>query len=175
MIVDKNLAEGDSRYWLALAREYYRELGADDHREELGELVDQSIALAEERNIPWQERCNIYFVYNLSESGRDDAFESTMAQCHKQFEERLKVNYLCPCTWYALVLYTIIDGRYDEAVQRADQWFTDGGSTSMLEWEPMFRLLSDHPAYEELLARNAEQVARQQQIYLSGKERIKGP
>ena len=74
-----------------------------------------------------------------------------------------------------LILYTIIDGRYEEAAQRADQWFTDGGSSSMLEWEPMFSLLSDHPQYEEFLVRNAEQVARQQQIYLSGKERIKGP
>jgi hypothetical protein len=98
-----------------------------------------------------------------------------MTQCHKQFEERLKVNYLCPCTWYGMVLYTIIDGRYEEAVQRADQWFTDGGSSSFFEWEPMFRLLADQPEYEDFLARNAEQLARQQQIYLSGTERIKGP
>jgi len=175
VIVDKHMAEGDSPYWLVLASEYYRAEGADNYKGKIGELVDQSIALAEQNNVPWRERCNVYFIYNLRESGHDDAFESTMAQCHKQFDERLKVNYLCPCTWYGMVLYTILDGRYDEAVQRADQWFTDGGSTSLLEWEPMFSLLSDQPEYEDFLARNAEQIARQQQIYLSGKERIKGP
>jgi TolB-like protein/Flp pilus assembly protein TadD len=175
VIVDKHLAEGDSRYWLALAREFYRALGATDSQEQINQLIDRSIALAERQNVPWRDQCNVYFVYDLRGSGHDDAFESTMTQCHKQFEERLKVNYLCPCTWYSLILYTAIDGRYDEAVQRADQWFTDGGSTSMLKWEPMFSLLSDHPKYEELLARNAEQVEHQQQIYLSGKERLKGP
>jgi tetratricopeptide (TPR) repeat protein len=175
LIIDKKLAEGDSPYWFALAREYHRAEGADDFQEKISELIDLSIADAEQRNVPWRDRCNVYFVYDLRGSGHDDAFESTMAQCHKQFEERLKVNYLCPCTWYGLILYTIIDGRYEEAAQRADQWFTDGGSSSMLEWEPMFSLLSDHPQYEEFLVRNAEQVARQQQIYLSGKERIKGP
>ena len=174
-LVDKHLAEGDSRYWLAIAREYYRAEGADDHQENISELIDRSIAHFEQEKVPWREQCNVYFVFDLRGSGHDDAFESTMTQCHKQFEERLKVNYLCPCTWYGLVLYTIVDGRYDVAVQRADQWFTDGGSTSLLEWEPMFSLLSDQPEYEDFLLRNAEQLARQQQIYLSGKARIEGP
>ena len=174
-IMDKNLAEDNSPYWFALAMEYYRTEGADDSRKRISELVDRSIAYYEEKNIPWQDHCHPYFVYNLRETGHDAGFESTMTQCHKQFEERLKVNYLCPCTWYGMVLYTIIDGRYEEAVQRADQWFTDGGSTSFLEWEPMFALLADQPEFEDFLARNAEQMARQQQIYLSGTERIKGP
>jgi TolB-like protein/Tfp pilus assembly protein PilF len=175
LIIDKRLAEEATPYWLMLAREYYRALGADDHQGEIDELIDRSIASYEENNIPWQDRCHVFLVYDLRESGREEAFESTMAQCHKQFEERLKVNYLCPCTWYSLILYTIVDGRYEVAAQRADQWFTDGGSNALLEWAPIFSLLSDHPDYEGFLARNAEQVARQQQIYLSGKERLKGP
>ena len=175
VIMDRKLAEGESHYWLILAAEYYRTERADNYKEKISELVDRSIAYYEDKNIPWQDRCYPYLVYNLGETGHDAAFQSMMTQCHKQFEERLKVTYLCPCTWYGMILYTIIDGRYEEAAQRADQWFTDGGSTALLEWEPMFRLLSDHPQYEDFLARNAEQMARQQQIYLSGKERLAGP
>jgi len=172
-IVDKHMAEEDpGRYWLALARQYYRSAGADYHGEKINELVDQTIASAEQNNVPWREQCYVYFVYDLRESGRSDAFESTMAQCHKQFEERLKVNYLCPCSWFRMVLYTIVDGRYNVAVERTDQWLRDGGSTALLAYEPIFNLLSDHPEYEGLLARNAEQVERQQQIYLSGRDAI---
>lgn len=171
-LVDKHLAEENPARWYSLAREYYREEGAEGYKEKISELVEQSIASFEQQNIPWREQCNVYFVYDLREADRDDAFESTMMQCHKQFEERLKVNYLCPCTWFGLVLYTITDGRYDEAVQRADQWLTNGGSSSLLAHEPIFKLLSDQPEYEDLLLRNAEQVERQKQIYLSGKEVI---
>ena len=81
----------------------------------------------------------------------------------------MKVKYICPCTFYGVVQYTILDGRLDDAVQRADQWLSNGDSASWLPFDPAFTILKDRPEYPELLARNAEQLERQRQIYLAGK------
>jgi hypothetical protein len=57
----------------------------------------------------------------------------------------------------------------DDAVQRADQWLSNGDAASWVPNDPIFRQLADRPEYPDLLARNAEQLERQRQIYLSGK------
>ena len=63
---------------------------------------------------------------------------------------------------------TIIDGRLDEAVERADFWLSNGDSQAGLHVDPVFRLLSERPEYDELMKRNAEQLERQREIYFSG-------
>jgi hypothetical protein len=46
---------------------------------------------------------------------------------------------------------------------------SNGDSASWVPLDPIFRQLEDRPEYPDLLARNAEQLERQRQIYLSGK------
>ena len=67
-----------------------------------------------------------------------------------------------------MVLVTILEGNLDEAVERTDFWLSNGDSRADLHFDPIFRLLSERPEYEELLARNALQVERQRELYLSG-------
>ena len=50
----------------------------------------------------------------------------------------------------------------------ADFWLSNGDSQAGLHVDPVFRLLSERPEYDELLKRNARQVKRQREIYLSG-------
>jgi hypothetical protein len=92
-----------------------------------------------------------------------------MADCQQRMEERIKVNYFCPCSYYNLVIYTIVDGRIDEAVERADQWLTNGDSSYSIGVDPIFNRLSGQPEYSDFLARNAAQIERQKNIYYSGK------
>jgi hypothetical protein len=105
----------------------------------------------------------------LREAGRTDNTVGMMQKCNEVYEERLKVNYVCPCSFYGVVQYTILDGRLDDAVQRADQWLSNGDSSSWVAFDPVFMELQDRPEYPDLIARNAEQLERQRQIYLSGK------
>lgn len=93
-----------------------------------------------------------------------------MASCDKVYEERLKANYLCPCSFFGVVQYTIIDDRLDEAVARADQWLSNGDSMSFLPHNVIFAKLEDHPEYAEFLTRNEEQLERQRQIYFAGRK-----
>ncbi|MEJ2256322.1 MAG: hypothetical protein P8X98_04850 [Woeseiaceae bacterium] len=66
------------------------------------------------------------------------------------------------------MLLTILDRRLDEAVERADFWLVNGDSQAGLHVDPVFRVLSERPEYDGLMARNARQVERQREIYLSG-------
>ena len=129
----------------------------------------QEISLLEKNKVPWRERCMVFLVGDLIGAGRDEDAASMMAKCQESYEERLKAQYLCPCSFYGVVLYTILDGRLDEAVQRADQWLAGGDSMSWLPFDPVFAELKDRPEYAELLARNEEQLARQRQIYAAGR------
>ena len=91
-----------------------------------------------------------------------------MEKCRASLEEWIKASYLCPCSWYNVVLVTILEGDLDEAVKRADFWLSNGDSQAGLHVDPIFRLLSERPEYDELMARNAQQVKRQREIYLNG-------
>lgn len=109
-------------------------------------------------------------INDLRDIGRGDETTGMLANCNKVFEERLKANYLCPCTFFGVVQYTIVDGRLDEAVTRADQWLSNGDSMSFLRHNTIFAKLKDRPEYEDLLARNEEQLERQRKIYFAGRE-----
>ena len=96
-----------------------------------------------------------------------------MQECRKAFEERLKVKYLCPCAFLGLVMYTTLDERYEDAMRRADEWLSNGDSSSILGVSEILTKLADQPGYDELLARNAEQLERQRQIYFAGRDNTK--
>ena len=114
-------------------------------------------------------------INDLRDIGRSDETAGMMEACNSKYEERLKANYLCPCTFFGVVLYTIIDGRLDEAVTRADQWLTNGDSMSFLPHNFIFDKLKDRPEYEDLLARNEEQLERQRKIYFAGRDNTAAP
>jgi tetratricopeptide (TPR) repeat protein len=169
-LLDKHLATEDPSYWYSNGRDYLRVAGAGPTDPEFSRLLDKSLAWHEKNNVQWRERCMLNLVNDLQEVGRGDEVAGMMQQCNKQFEERLKVQYLCPCTFFGVVMYTILDGRLDEAAQRADEWLSNGDSMSFLPQSQVFNKLKDRPEYPELLARNEEQLERQRQIYLAGRE-----
>jgi len=168
-ILDRNLDETATPEWQYIAREYYRLTNSVDLKEKLNLSVEQQIAALDNQDRPWRDTCNVYLAFDLQEVGRDDDVAGIMADCQKRMEDRIKVNYFCPCSYYNLVIYTIVDGRLDEAVKRADQWLTNGDSSYSLAADPIFSRLSDRPEYSDFLARNAAQIERQKNIYYSGK------
>ena len=168
-ILDRNLSETATPEWQSIARSYFRITNPDNLEQKMNRSMDAQIAQMDKQNRPWRSTCNVYLAFDLREIGREDELDGIMADCSKKMEERLKVNYFCPCSYYYLVVFTIVDGRIDEAVQRSDQWLTNGDSSFWIETDPIFSRLSDRPEYPDLLARNAAQIERQIQIYNSGK------
>ena len=167
-ILDRHKNE-DSRNWNYNARRYYRVAGGEQRLKNLAEEVEENIAYYESRNVNWRDTCALYLIYDLRlTNSHADAVESMMAQCDTEHEQRFKANYYCPCQILSLVRYTILSGRFDEAVERAEQWLASGGNDIRLPVDPIFELLSGRPEYQEILDRNAEQIARQRQIYLAG-------
>jgi hypothetical protein len=130
--------------------------------------VAQNLAHLDEEGIPWREQCRPYLIYDMRQAGVVDGVDEMMAECRKRTEERLKAKYLCPCSWYNLVLFAALDGRTDEAIARAREWLDSGDSNGLLELDPIILEWADRPEFAELMARNAEQVERQRQIYLAG-------
>jgi len=163
----------DPKTWYAYGRWLYSIEQGEGSRQQLERLVDLDIQRMDELQIPWRERCNPYLVNELRALGREAETTDMMTRCQKQVEERFKAQYLCPCSWFRVVQYTILDGRMDEAVQRADQWLGNGDSSFDLHLDPIFTQLKDRPEYAGLLARNAAQMERQREIYLAG--RAEGP
>ena len=150
------------------ASQYLAVYDTEDSDAKLRDFVAREIEYLDSHNVPWQERCEPYLIHGLRSVGRDAPIESMMDRCRSYLEERFKARYLCPCSWYNVVLVTILDGRLDVAVERADFWLSNGDSQPGLHVDPVFRLLSERPEYDELLARNSRQVERQREIYLSG-------
>jgi hypothetical protein len=91
-----------------------------------------------------------------------------MEECRNHTDERLKAGYLCPCSWFNLVLFATIDGRTDEAIERAREWLKNGDSSAQLRNEPIIKSWADRPEYQEILAGNEQEFKRQQEIYLAG-------
>jgi len=169
-LIDQGLQKDPPEYWAWEGRHWLRHAGDGPADPEYAKFVDFTLAGFEKRNVKWQERCMPELINDLRDVGRGDETAGMLANCNKVFEERLKANYLCPCTFFGVVQYTIVDGRLDEAVTRADQWLTNGDSMSYLPHNPIFEKLKDRPEYEDLLARNEEQLERQRQIYFAGRE-----
>jgi len=167
-LLEKGLKDDLDQYWLWAAQTYYEvmrnELGVDP----LKSAAARQLAWMEDNGIPWRKQCHPYLIYDLRTAGVDDGVDDMMEECRKRTEERLKAGYLCPCTFFNLVLFATLDGRTDQAVERALQWLDNGDSFSWLSADPILQEWSDRPEYEQMLIRNAEQVARQQQIYLQG-------
>jgi len=169
-LVDR-LADEDPRTWRRFARAYYRVAGGEQRLEKLSAAVEQTIASWEERDVPWREYCVIGLIYDLRVlDSHEDAVDSMMAACDTEYEARLKAKYICPCELKALVNYMILDGRFDEAVERAEQWLDSGGYDPGLAISPIFKLIAERPEYQDLLTRSAEQMERQKQIYLAGRD-----
>ena len=169
-VIDRGIENrGSEAHWYWHARDVLRQSGDGPADPRFSELLDQQIALLDSNQVPWRERCNLMLISDLRDAGRPEDTASMMSACHERFEERIKVQYLCPCSFLGLVMYTILDGRTDEAVERAEQWLSNGDSNSWLPYNHVFAELKDRPEYAELLARNEEQLARQREIYAAGR------
>jgi TolB-like protein len=168
-VVDEGLIDVDGPHWFWHARDLLRFSSDGPADPAFSELIDLEINLLETNKVPWRERCMVFLIGDLQDVGRGEDAASMMAQCRERYEEAIKAQYLCPCSFYGLVLYTILDGRHEDAVQRADQWLSGGDSMSWLPFDPVFGELRDRPQYAELLARNDEQLARQREIYAAGR------
>ena len=168
-ILDKELAKEDSTYWNLGALQLLYDTGDYATNPKVQGYLDKHLAYLEKNNVQWSNRCMTDLMFYMREAGRADDTDSMMQRCHEVYEERLKAKYICPCSFFGVVRYTILDGRLDDAVQRADQWLSNGDSASWVAFDPIFRQLEGRPEYPDLLARNAEQLERQRQIYLSGK------
>jgi len=168
-ILDEKLSEEDGGYWNYGALDYLDAAGDGAADPLFQEYLDKHLAYLEKNNVQWSNRCMTGLIYYMRQAGRADDTADMMQRCHEVYEERMKAKYICPCSFYGVVQYTILDGRMDDAVQRADQWLSNGDSASWLPFDPVFSELKDRPEYKDLLARNAEQLERQRQIYLSGK------
>jgi hypothetical protein len=122
----------------------------------------------EEEGIPWTNECRLYLLFDMKKAGIEEGVDEMMDKCRKTTEERLKAQYLCPCSWFDLVTFATIDGRIDEAVERTREWLNNSDSNSLLYMDPILQEWSDRPEYQEFLDRNDEQVKRQQALYLAG-------
>jgi hypothetical protein len=170
-LIDVGLLEGPPEYWAWEGRHWLRHAGDGPADPEYNTFVNMTLAGFEKRNVSWQERCMPELINDLRDVGRGDETAGMMASCDKVYEERLKANYLCPCTFFGVVQYTIVDDRLDEAVTRADQWLSNGDSMSFLPHNVIFAKLKDRPEYAEFLTRNEEQLERQRQIYFAGRDK----
>jgi TolB-like protein/Flp pilus assembly protein TadD len=168
-ILDEGLAGENASYWDFEARVYAREAGDGPTSPEFREHLDASLVEFEKNNVQWRERCITALIGDMRDAGRGDETAGMMARCEQVYEDRIKAGYLCPCSFYGVLQYTILDGRIDEAVERANQWLSNGDSMAYLPTDPIFQLLSDRPEYQEFINRNEAQLARQRQIYLSGR------
>ena len=168
-ILDAQLAQDDATYWNFFGLDYLDAVGNAADNPMYKEYLDKYLAYLEKDNVQWSDRCMTNLMFHMRQAGRADDTVSMMQRCHQVYEERMKVKYICPCSFFGVVQYTILDGRLDDAVQRADQWLGNGDSASWVVSDPILAELKGRPEYGELLARNAEQLERQRQIYLAGK------
>lgn len=148
----------------SLTREMRKEQGIEPFRSAVG----MQLSYFEERGIPLADRCRLYLLYDMKQAGIEEGVDELMQECRKSTEERLKAQYLCPCSWFNLVAFATIDGRIDDAIEHTREWLNNGDSYSLLYMDPVMQEWSDRPEYQEFLARNEEQVKRQQSLYMAG-------
>jgi TolB-like protein len=168
-LLDKHLAEETPGWrWLYNARYYYYVVEGPTAKPRLGELMTRTISRLDTENIPWRDRCSPYFVEDLQRAGNEADANIILDVCRTRYTQRLEAEYLCPCEWFGLVMFTILDGDLDLAVKRMNKWLEDGDSASFLKSNLVFRKLAHRPEYGSLLARNDAEVMRKQQQYLAG-------
>ncbi len=170
-LVEDGLASGeDMGKWLGAARSFYQLGIGEGSQARFRTVMDRSLERFEARNYDWREDCWPTLAGELQLAGREEDAAAVLAKCETQMEERFKARYLCPCTLYGVVQYTILTGRLREAVERADYWLSNGDSYYFLHLDPVFKRLEGQPEYADLLARNAAQIQRQQEIYLANRD-----
>jgi TolB-like protein/Tfp pilus assembly protein PilF len=167
-LMERGLEEELSAEWLSASREFHRTMTSELGVQPLKSAVGRQLAWMDEHKIPWREQCHPYLIHDMQESGLTDGVNAMMEECRKRTEERLKAQYLCPCSWFDLVLFATLDGRTDEAISRAREWVENGDSYSLLHTDPILQTWADRPEYEEIMALNSAQVERQQKIYTDG-------
>lgn len=171
-LLDEGLAGERADRWYNLGRWLYSVEQGENAIAQLDRFVQLELQSMTDDGFPWEQRCLPYLIHDLRTVGRPEQTEPMMDSCREGIEERFKARYLCPCTLNYVVLFTILDGRYDEAVERADFWLTNGDSDFSLHQDPIFSELADRPEYDELLARNAAQIQRQREIFLAGADTV---
>jgi tetratricopeptide (TPR) repeat protein len=167
-LLQKGLEEEPDEFWLFAEQTYYEVMRNELGIEPLKSSVARQLAWMEDKGIPWREQCHPYLIYDMRLVGEEDGVSDMMEECRKRTEERLNAGYLCPCTFFNLVLFATLDDRTDQAVERAMQWLDNGDSFSWLSADPILQEWAYRPEYQQVLIRNAQQVRRQQQIYLAG-------
>lgn len=161
-LVDKVIKDDDTdNYWMV--RDYFSRTDPAKYKE----WTRKTIAYYDANDIPWRDNCWMYFINDLKETGITDGVESMMKVCRKRTDEAVKAKYLCPCAWFELVQFYILDGQTDEAIRRAKEWNANGDSYNMIEFDPIFSKLSNWSGYQDLLKRNQAQVDRQREVYLA--------
>jgi len=130
--------------------------------------VAEHINYIEEEGIPWTDSCRLDLLFDMKKAGIEEGTGEMMEKCRKTTEERLKAQFLCPCSWFNLVTFAVIDDRTEDAIERTRQWLNNGDSASLLYMYPVMQEWVDRPEYQEFIDRNEEQVQRQQAMYLAG-------
>ena len=168
IVVEQLKGDDPDEHWVSHGREIYALHSGANSEDKLRDFVAREVDYLDSRSDTWQEGCSPYLIVSLRTVGRNEPAERMMEKCRASLEEWIKASYLCPCSWYNVVLVTILEGNLDEAVERTDFWLSNGDSQAGLHVDPVFLLLSERPEYDELMARNAQQVERQREIYLKG-------
>ncbi|MGH9580936.1 MAG: tetratricopeptide repeat protein, partial [Terriglobales bacterium] len=164
-LMEKGFKEDRNEYWLGAASTYARETRGEMGMRPFESAVAQNLAWLDENHIPLLDQCRPYLLQDMREAGVTDGVDGMMEKCRKATEERVKARFLCPCSWFNLVLFATLDGRTDDAITRAREWLDNGDSFSLLHTDPILQEWADRPEYQEILARNKEQVQHQQQLY----------
>mgnify|MGYP001826013348 FL=1 len=163
-------ANDDLPAWMRFApnRALAWELRAEQGMAPFKSAVAEHINYYDEKGVPWTNDCRLSLLFDMKKAGIEEGVSEMMDKCRKSTEERLKAQYLCPCSWFNLVTFAAIDGRTEDAIERTREWLNNGDSYSLLSLDPVIQEWSDRPEYQEILDRNDEQVKRQQALYLAG-------
>ena len=163
-------ANDDLPDWIRFApnRALAWELRAEQGMAPFKSAVADQINYYDENGIPWTNNCRLTLLFDMKKAGIEEGVSEMMQKCRKSTEERLKAQYLCPCSWFNLVTFAAIDGRTEDAIERTREWLNNGDSYSLLSLDPVIQEWSDRPEYQEILDRNDEQVKRQRALYLAG-------
>jgi len=170
VLAERQTSNTDQPSWARFApkRALAWQMRAEQGLAPLRSAVAENLNFYQEEGIPWTNECRLALLFYMKKAGIEEGVDEMMDKCRTTTEEMLKAQYLCPCSWFDLVAFATIDGRIDEAVERTREWLNNGDSDSLLYMNPIIQEWSDRPEYQEFLARNDEQVRRQQALYLAG-------
>lgn len=166
-LLEKGLKEDLGEDWLLAQRDFTWETHSEMGLQPFRSAVAQNIAWLAENNIPLTDQCRPYLLFSMREADITDGVDAMMEKCRKATEKRVEAKFLCPCSWFNLVLFATLDGRPDDAIARAREWLDNGDSYSLLHNDPILQQWGDRPEYQEILTRNAVQVQHQQELYLA--------